>query len=187
MKIILAIIAASCIVVCTKAISCYQCQDVALKYDSAAVNDMVEQSEGEEGDEEAPPKCDSSHMTACSSDTEVCGAVSISYSASFFGVSMTGETVLRECLADVGDITDEAMEQFCTSIEESMTKDSSDANTIDFKSCKLDVCSTDNCNTQGMEKFQDDGERENYVSSETKLTISFLLIQLVSFLAVTIL
>ena len=83
-------------------------------------------------------------------------------------------------------MTIEAMEQiYCNSIE-SVMANNSDVN-WDFKSCKLDVCSTDNCNTQGMEKFQDDGERENYVSSETKLTISFLLIQLVSFLAVVLL
>ena len=186
MQMILAILATSCIVVCTKAISCYQCQDVAIKYDSAAVNDIVEQNEGEGDNEEAPPKCDSSHMNACS-EADVCGAMSVSYSASMFGASMTGEMVHRLCVP--GYMDNEAMEQiYCTSTENTMTEENSGESgaAIDFKSCKLDVCRTDNCNTQGMDKFQDDGERENYVSSETKLTVSFLLIQLVSFLAVAI-
>ena len=179
MKIILAIIAASCIVVCTKALSCYQCQDAAMRYMDPAVAEMIEQN-ADAGDEEGPPKCDSSHMTACEDDTFVCGALDLSVEGSMGGVLMAVHMVYRTCV-----LPGESEETACSSTKSALTDESEDP--LDFKSCEFHICSTDNCNTQGMEGFQDDGEREKYVSSETKLTISFLLIQLVSFLAVAFL
>ena len=180
MKVILAIIAASCIVVCTKALSCYQCHDAAAEYDSA--DEMMAQKVEQEMEVDAPPNCDASNMTPCSDDTHVCGDISISYSASMSVVTMTAEMVSRSCVpplsGPLSGVTIEEMEQFYCNKIESVLANSSDSN-LDFKSCKLDVCSTDNCNTQGMEKF--------HVSSETKPTISFLLILLVSFLAVVLL
>ena len=178
MKIVLAIIAASCIVACTKAISCYQCQDVAMRFTDPAVAEMIEQN-ADAGDGEAPPKCDSSHMAACGNDNFVCAATDMIYSVKVGEVSMETEMVIRTCLPPALE------ETYCSTMQGAMTS-TSDV-TLDFKSCEVHVCSTDNCNTQGMERFQDDEEREKYVSSETKLTISFLLIQLVSFLAVAFL
>ena len=171
MKIILAIIAASCIVDCTTALSCYQCQD--LRFTDPAVAEEFEQGG-------APPKCGASDMFACNEDIFVCAAVELSIEARMFGESVAAEIVMRECV-----LPGTPEEIHCSEAKSVMTSESDEV--IDFKSCKVHVCSTDNCNTQGMERFQDDGEREKYVSSETKLTISFLLIQLVSFLAVAFL
>ena len=182
--LILAILAASCIVGYTQEsqdVSCYQCQDMAIEYVSES--NVMQMNETMD---DSLPRCDSYDMTNCPYDgnSYMCGAVSISYDANMFGVTMKAEMVTRVCLPSVG-LTNQAMEEtYCNAMEDALTGSSDGA--LDFTSCKLDVCRTDNCNTQGMDKFQDDGERENYVSSETKLTVSFLLIQLVSFLAVAI-
>ena len=177
MKIILAIIAASCIVVCTKALSCYQCQDAANWFTDPAVAEKMEQNA-----DEAPPKCDSSasNMFACNADNFVCSAIDLSLEGTRGGESAAAETVIRACL-----LPSTTEESYCSQMKSDLKSMSDEP--MDITSCELHVCSTDNCNTQGMERFQDDGEREKYVSSETKLTISFLLIQLVSFLAVAFL
>ena len=187
MKIILAIIAASCIVVCTKALSCYQCQDSAFQFTDPAVAEKMEQNAGDGG---APPKCVAFDMFACHADNLVCTALELSMEGTMFGESVAAVVVTRACA-----LPDTSEESHCSEAKSAMTS-SSDGD-INFKSCKLHVCSTDNCNTQGMEDDgegndgekdeKDDGEREKYVSSETKLTISFLLIQLVSFLSVAFL
>ena len=190
--LILAILAASCIVGYTQesqVVSCYQCQDMAIEYVSES--NVMQMNETMD---DSLPRCDSYDMTNCPYDgsSYMCGAVSISYDANMFGVTMKAEMVTRVCLPSVG-LTNQAMEEtYCNAMEDALTGSSDGA--LDFTSCKLDVCRTDNCNTQGMEKFQDDGDKENdgeenyeYVSSGSKLAISFLLIQLVSFLAVTVL
>ena len=189
MKIILAIIAASCIVVCTKALSCYQCQDLAFQFTDPAVAEKMEQNAGDGGAPD-PPKCVAFDMFACHADNLVCTALELSMEGTMYGESVAAVVVTRACA-----LPDTSEESHCSEAKSAMTS-SSDGD-INFKSCKLHVCSTDNCNTQGMEDDgegndgekdeKDDGEREKYVSSETKLTISFLLIQLVSFLSVAFL
>ena len=207
MKIILAIIAASCIVDCTSsqlssALSCYQsCQDAAFRFTDPAVAEKFEQNPVE-----GPPNCGASDMFACNEDNFYCAAVELSMEGTMFGESVAAETFMRECVAP-----GTSEETYCSEVKSAMTSTSDDV--IDFKSCELYLCYTDNCNTFGMERFQDDGEgndgekdekddgetndgesdekddgeREKYVSSDTKLTISFLLIQLVSFLTVAFL
>ena len=197
MKIILAIIAASCIVVCTKALSCYQCQDLAFQFTDPAVAEKMEQNAGDGG---APPICYASDMFDCHADNLVCTALVLSMEGTMIGESVAAVVVTRSCA-----LPDTSEESHCSEAKSAMTS-SSDGD-INFKSCKLHVCSTDNCNTHGMEDDgegndgekddgegndgekdeKDDGEREKYVSSETKLTISFLLIQLVFFLSVAFL
>ena len=193
MKIILAIIAASCIVDCTSsqlssALSCYQsCQDTAFRFTDPAVAEKMEQNAGDGG---APPICYASDMFDCHADNLVCTALVLSMEGTMIGESVAAVVVTRSCA-----LPDTSEESHCSEAKSAMTS-SSDGD-INFKSCKLHVCSTDNCNTQGMEDDgegndgekdeKDDGEREKYVSSETKLTISFLLIQLVSFLSVAFL
>ena len=212
MKIILAIIAASCIVVCTKALSCYQCQDLAFQFTDPAVAEKMEQNAGDGGAPD-PPKCVAFDMFACHADNLVCTALELSMEGTMYGESVAAVVVTRACA-----LPDTSEESHCSEAKSAMTS-SSDGD-INFKSCKLHVCSTDNCNTHGMEDDgegndgekddgegndgekdekddgegndgekdeKDDGEREKYVSSETKLTISFLLIQLVSFLSVAFL
>ncbi|XP_063691562.1 craniofacial development protein 2-like [Bolinopsis microptera] len=68
---------------------------------------------------------------------------------------MTVDMIGRVCLPD-GSTAENTEDAMCEDLED----DVGDNNVI---SCKLEVCSTDNCNMIS----QDDGERENYVSSES--------------------
>ena len=146
MKIILAIIAASCIVDCTSsqlssALSCYQsCQDEAWRYTDPVVAEYMELFPEFVEDH---PNCDASDMFACDGDSFVCAAVELSMEGTMFGESVATETFMRECVAP-----GTSEETYCSEVKSAMTSTSDDV--IDFKSCELYLCYTDNCNTFGM-------------------------------------
>merc|ERR1712003_323012 len=134
-------------------------------------------------------RCDSSSMKSCVPSTkDTCVVIAVSYTLIVDPRTSTSEkfdTVARSC----GDSTD------ANSVDEETICGPQKAALAAFNpppegfKCGVETCTTDNCNTLFIERFQEqeengkedeeeshaDGHKESYVSSGTTLTISLLL------------
>lgn len=146
MKTLLAVIALSGIAALSEAISCYQCVDGSVRYDSPhldeATRSMMQAMKGQ------MPRCSESDMVQCDSYMNSCAAIIVSYGGEMGGMSMTTNMVTRSCM-----MSGSYENTYCDTMKRDLSAQVE--MTIQDFSCRVELCDTDYCNTQGMQDQAD--------------------------------